>query len=305
VEQEVDLRDEGDMSAADERVPGGEELARLLHAFLLEEGENDAKGAERPSEPEHDVARTPMDDNVHAKKKKRRNKKRDAARSKLDTILEQDEPCSSDDEIIQHDLSNLIWKLQTEPGECFHGLYHMGCNYGMKKAVIDDVRGRTVPLTHSRAFGPGPVDWILRRAWYAWDQYVTGDMKDTDEDEHEEEDKNDSDDEHEEDEADLYKHLSNCEANLNANGAETARMDNRGYKMDDEQDTEARVLRECWEKYFENEEEDEDDEEGYTDESEGDDEALTYKKVPNDTKPTDVVVYSSGSVYGYVPLHVN
>ena len=192
--------------------------------------------------------------------------------------------------------------------------------------MIDDVRGRTVPLTHSRAFGPGPVDWILRRAWYAWDQYVTGDMKDTDEDEHEEEDKNDSDDEQEEDEADLYTHLSNCEANLNANGAETARMDNRGYKMDDEQDAEARVLRERWEKYFskeddcdedyededdedgytdENEEEDEDDEDGYTDENEEEDDVLTYKNVPNDTKPTDVVVYSSGSICGYVPFHVN
>jgi len=67
--------------------------------------------------------------------------------------------------------------------------------------------------------------------------------------EHEEEDKNDREDEEEEEEADLCKHLSNCEVNPNANGANTARMDDQGCKLDDEQDVEARVLRECGEKY--------------------------------------------------------
>jgi hypothetical protein len=141
---------------------------------------------------------------------------------------------SADEEIKeQQDLTDLIWNLETEPGECFHVLYHMGCKYGMEKAVIDDVRGRFLPLTHSRAFGPGPVDWTLRRAWYAWDWYVTQGMNDEDEGEAPKGEGN-SDDGNSTDEEEEYNPRTTATSRANR----TDEVEEQGDYIEDEQDEE-------------------------------------------------------------------
>jgi hypothetical protein len=192
-------------------------------------------------------------------------------------------------------LTNLIWQARAEPGECFHVMYHLGRQYCMERAVKDDIRGRTVPWTHSRAFGPGPVDWLVRRAWYAWEGILTcaldhgcfwwelSDLEDEDT------------------ETDFMNDLAD-ETPAGTGFVVSASMQLNS--LEDEMDARRLKHMENWREYWsqmENSEDEsvEDDVETDTDSVGSDGWELTYKQVSNQE---DVVIYRAGHPKGYVHL---
>ena len=70
-------------------------------------------------------------------------------------------------------LTNLVYVLTSgedsvRAAGCVSQLYHWGRRYNLSRAALDYLRGRFLPGTYLRLYGPGPVDWWARFAFYAW-----------------------------------------------------------------------------------------------------------------------------------------